>query len=126
MENAKTILQEICGTLDTHYETVKSAFEAYDVFVRALEKYNTNVLEIIFDKRELEYEKIVWQILMDLRRAKDIDLDCDEYAAKWDSHYLYTISKIVEKYDKNVGLIEVSALDYKTYEKICREKGLIY
>ena len=125
MENAKIILQEICGTIDSHYKTVKAGFEAYDVFVSALRKYDATVLEVIFDKKEFDYEKIVWQILTDLRRARDIDLDFDESAAKWDLHYLYVISNIVEKHDKNIGLIETSALNWNEYESVCRKKGLI-
>lgn len=126
MENAKIILQEAVGAIETHYDTVKAAFEAYDVCMCALKKHNTTVLEIIFDKRELEYEKIVWQIIMDLRRARDIDLDYDSEAARWDGYYLSLVSNIVEKHDKNIELIEITSLKQKEYESICEKKGLIY
>ena len=125
MENSKQTLQEICGALDSHYNSVKAAYEAYDVFQCALKKYDATVLEIIFDKKEFEYEKIVWQIVTDLRRARDIDLDCDETAAGFDSYYLHVVSGIIEKNNKEIELVETSAITQKEYEAICQKRGLI-
>lgn len=126
MENAKIILQEAVGAVETHYNTVKAAFDAYDVCICALKKHNTTVLEIIFDKKELEYERIIWQIITDLRRARDIDLDCNEEAAGWDYYYLSMISNIVEKHDKGIELIETTALNQKEYEAVCSRKNLVF
>lgn len=126
MKNSEKVLQEICNELSRHHQNVRGSYEAYNTFECAIRKYGTTVSKLSLGIAEgVDYEKIIWQIVADLRRARDIDLDFDSEAAGYDSHYLMTIAEIIHEKGEYDGLISCSAINYDEYCEICKEQGLI-
>ena len=125
MKNCKEVLQEICNVISGHYGNVKGAYEAYDTFERAIKKYGVTVSQLSLGIANVDYEKIIWQIMADLRYARNLDLDYDEMAAGYDSYYLTTIANIIKEKGECEGIIETSAIDESEYRTICKDLGLI-
>ena len=125
MENSKEVLQQICSVIVEHYENVKEAHTAYNTFETAIKKHNTTVSRLVLGiDDEADYEKIIWQIMADLRLQRDIDLDFDEMSAGFDSYYLSEIAGIIYEKGKYEGKAETSAINYDEYCEICQANGL--
>lgn len=126
MKNSKEALQKICAVILSHYKDVKDAYEAYDSFECAIKKYGTTPNKIALDiAGDVDYEKIIWQIITDLRFARNLDLDYDEQAAGYDSYYLSEIASIVREVTGEDKIIETSAINQNEYLEIVRKMGLI-
>ena len=128
MKTYKKILQEICGGICSYYENNKDSYEAYDTFESAIRKYGVEPLEIRLDvvSEDLDFKKIILQILIDLRRARYIDQHYDESDAVYDAFFLREISDIIKKNTDAFGeIIEIWPLDQLAYEEICKIENLI-
>lgn len=126
MKNSKEVLQQICNVISGHYKNAKNAYEAYDSFESAIKKYGTTVSKLSLGiAKDVDYEKIIWQIMADLRYARHIDLDYDETAAGYDSYYLTTIAKIIREKGEVDGVIETSAINQDEYNELVQKLNLI-
>ena len=125
MENSKEVLQEIFAALSRHYGNMERANEAYDVVVCAIKKYGTTVSQLSFGMaEELNCEKMVWQIITDLRYARFQHLEGKEGAAGIYAYYLLIIAGIMRETGNYTERIETSAIGYEDYEALCRKMGL--
>ena len=73
---------------------------------------------------ELDCEKMVWQIITDLRYARFQHLEGKEGAAGIYAYYLLIIAGIMRETGNYTERIETSAIGYEDYEALCRKMGL--
>ena len=128
MDNYRNILQKVANELCSYYEFNKNSYEAYDSFVCAIKKHNTDTTELRLNvgSDDLDYRKILIQIITDLRFAKWIDLGYDEESAGYDSFFLRKIMEIISKEDEKIydEFFGTCAISYEEYRKVCEEYGL--
>ena len=125
MENSKEVLQEICAALSQHYGTMASANEAYDSVACAIKKYGTTVSQLSFGVAEgVDCERIVWQIIADLRLARFQNLEGRDGVAGIYAYYLLVIAGIMRETGNYKERIETSAIGYEDYEVLCKGLGL--
>lgn len=129
MDNYKLLLQKIISKLNNYYEFNKESYDAFDTVKCAIKKYNADILELRMDvsSDDLDYKKILIQIIFDLRFARDIDLDYDASLASYDAFFLREIMEVVmdENEDFYNEFGSTYAINYKEYEALCQEYNLI-
>ena len=128
MNNYKDLLKKVVFMLNEYYEFNKEAYDAFDTVECAIKKYNTDVQELRMDvsSDDLDYKKMLIQIIFDLRFARDTDLDYDASLASYDAYFLREIMWLLqeenEEFYNEFG--STYAINYKEYEALCKEYNL--
>ncbi len=109
-------------TLKPTVRTMEESIEKYGVKLSAVE------IELAGD--DVDYKKMLWQIITDLRLSANSNYDYDMEAYHNDDNMLHEITSIIEKQtdefnQENLGFINISRIDCDDYEEISKEKDLL-
>lgn len=109
-------------TLKPTVRTMEESIEKYGVKLSAVE------IELAGD--DVDYKKMLWQIITDLRLSANSNYDYDMEAYYNDDNMLHEITSIIEKQtdefnQENLGFINISRIDCDDYEEISKEKDLL-
>lgn len=90
------LAQEVVNLVKNLYYANKSMHDAYDSVVCALKKYNTDINKVSLNiAGDIDYKKLIWQIIIDLRFAKGTDYDFDNELYRSDCTMLSEISYLI-------------------------------
>lgn len=108
-------------TLQPTVRTMEESIEKYGVKLTEVE------LELAGD--DVDYKKMLWQIITDLRLSSNSNYDYDMEAYHNDNNMLHEITSIIEKEtdefnQENLGFINISRINCDDYEEISKEKDL--
>ncbi|MBR5595887.1 MAG: hypothetical protein IKW30_00575 [Lachnospiraceae bacterium] len=129
MDNYRLLLQKILNKLSAYYEFNKESYDSYDTVKCSINKYNADILELCMNlgSDDLDYRKILIQIIFDLRSARDANLDYDASLAVYDALFLQEIMEVLmhenEEFYNEFG--STYAIKYKEYEALCKEYNLV-
>ena len=109
-------------TLKPTVRTMEESIEKYGVKLSAV--------EIGLAGDDVDYKKMLWQIITDLRLSANSNYDYDMEAYHNDDNMLHEITSIIEKQtdefnQENLGFINISRIDCDDYEEISKEKDLL-
>ena len=130
--NYKKLAQNILTKADYLYSENESLASTMQVIESSVAKYGTTIAEIAnIISEELDYERLIWQIITDLRLSQSSNYDFD---AMEDYHndnlMLHEITRIIEKQtdhfnSPSLGFINISKITYDDYDEITKNKNLL-
>lgn len=102
------------------------------VIESSVAKYGTTVAEIAnMISGELDYERLIWQIITDLRLSQSSNYDFDAMEDyRNDNLMLHKITRIIEKQtdhfnSPSLRFINISKITYDDYDEIIKNKNLL-
>lgn len=125
-----TLAQEVVILVKNLYRANNSMYDAYDSVVCALKKYGTDINKVSLNiAGDIDYKKLIWQIIIDLRFAKGTDYDFDIELYRCDCAMLSEITYLIEhKTDafcmEGSTIIDVSRLNHQEYLEIIEKYEL--
>lgn len=127
MKNQKLVQQISLLTLD-YLNRDESFYETYASVEAATQKYDVSLKELALNiGGNLDYGKIIRQIITDLRYSRYIDEQCDKMDIyRDDTYYLCEITKMIEDDNKAFGNpIEISSINDLEYQSLIKKYNLI-
>lgn len=127
----KVLAREVAVIAKNVYYRNKSAYDAYDSVKCAIAKYGVEIDKVSLGiAGDIDYKKLIRQIIIDLRFAKDMDIDYDRDLYYADCLMLSEITDYLEKQTDEFcmpgsTLICESCLNRTEYLEAIKEYGLI-
>lgn len=127
----RVLTQEVINLINGAYKKDKTLINVKECVERSVAKYGTTTNKLsLMIAGDVEYKKILWQIIVDLRYARGTDLQFDQtedYANE--KLILRKITDLIEEQTDEFSrpgssLINVSELDKEAYEAIVKELEL--
>lgn len=127
----RVLTQEVINLINGAYKKDKTLINVKECVERSVAKYGTTTNKLsLMIAGDVEYKKILWQIIVDLRYARGTDLQFDQtedYANE--KLILRKITDLIEEQTDEFSrpgssLINVSELDKEAYEAIIKELEL--
>lgn len=127
----RVLTQEVINLINGAYKKDKTLINVKECVERSVAKYGTTTNKLsLMIAGDVEYKKILWQIIVDLRYARGTDLQFDQtedYANE--KLILRKITDLIEEQTDEFSrpgssLINVSELDKEAYEVIIKELQL--
>ena len=122
--------QEVALIVMKLYNMNPNFYDVFDSVKCAIKKYDTDIDKISLKiAGDLDYKKIIWQILFDLRFAKDTDYDFNIEGYERDNIALQDITSFLEKHTtefsrKDSMLVDISRIDREEYLELIKKYDL--
>lgn len=127
----KALAREVAIIAKNVYYRNKAAYDAYDSVKCAIRKYGVEIDKVSLGiAGDIDYKKLIWQIIIDLRFAKDTDCGYDRDLYHADCLMLDKITCYIEEQTDEFcmagsTLVCVSGLNRQEYLEKVKEYGLI-
>lgn len=127
----KALAREVAIIAKNVYYKNKSAYDAYDTVKCSIQKYGVEINKVTLGiAGDIDYKKLIWQIIIDLRFAKESDIDYDRDLYYADCLMLDEITGYLEKQTEEFCMsgstfICVACLNRTEYLDKIKEYGLI-
>lgn len=128
----KELAQNILIKADSLYNENHNLASTMQVIESSVAKYGTTVSEITdMIAGDLDYEKIIWQIITDLRLSQSSNYDFDAIDDYHNDNYmLHEITRLIESQtdrfnSKTLGFINISKITNIDYDEIIKDKNLL-
>ena len=126
----KRLAQDVAIIAKSVYHSHKFAYDAYDSVKCAIRKYGIEIEDVVLGLAgDLDYKKLIWQIIIDLRFAKDTDCGYDRDLYNADCLMLDEITDHLRKETdefcmKGSTLICVAGINRQEYLEEIEKYGL--
>lgn len=126
----QTMTQEIAIIIKNLYSGNHEFADVLDTVESAVKKYGVTLDKLSLKIADADHQKLIWQILIDLRFARGTDYDFDIELYRYDTIALQDITSFLEKNTTEFNragstLVDISALDYQKYIELVDKYGLI-
>ena len=122
--------QEIALIVKNLYQVNKEFADVLSTVEAAVRKHGTTLDEVSLKIADVDHRKLIWQILIDLRYARDTDYDFDIDLYRCDTTALHSITSFLEKNTtefnrKDSTVADISGLDREEYLRLIKQYDLI-
>ncbi|MBE5950533.1 MAG: hypothetical protein E7260_02945 [Lachnospiraceae bacterium] len=123
------LAKEIMLIINRLHQTNSMMYDVYDSVRCAVKKYGVTPDEIILGTADIDYRKVVLQILIDLRYARGTDYDFEIELYRCDTDALQEITHFLEKETTEFNregstLIDISCLNMQEYLELIKQLEL--
>ena len=125
----QTMAQEVVLIIKDLYQMNPEFYDVLDSVKCAIKKYDVDIEDIALKKADVDHKKIIWQILIDLRYAKDTDYDFNIEGYRRDDIALQDITYFLEKQTtefnrKGSTLVDISGINRQEYLELIKRYEL--
>ena len=123
------LAKEIMLIINHLHQTNSMMYDVYDSVKCAIKKYGVTPDELILGTADVDYKKIILQILVDLRYARGTDYDFEIELYQCDTLALQEITCFLEKQTtefnrEGSSLIDISCLNTQNYLELVKQLEL--
>lgn len=130
MMDYREMAQEITLIIKNLYQRNHEFADVFSTVNAAIKKYDTTFDEVTLGIAKVDYQKLIWQILIDLRFARGTDYDFDIELYRCDTIALQDITSFLENNTtefnrEGSSVADISAIDRAKYLELIAKYELI-